>query len=392
MNKTKECSSVIISIIMLTLCFASISTTVFAEEQCGIFTYEPYGNKAIITGVSNSASGDIVVPADLDGYTVDIIGSYAFGYKNGITSVVLPDTVTVIDDCAFYACSSMKSITLSNTLARIGEYAFFRCVTLQSLTIPDSVNEIKEYAFEHCENLNSVMLSQNLKSIAPGTFNSCYMLASVDIPESVEFIGMNAFDNTFLANNDENYEDGLLYVGKHLVKAKRDMAGRCSVREDTRSISQYAFLNCNEITSLAIHTNIKRIDKLAVLGCTKLKDIYYTGTVSDRRKISIPSNSSITALRWHCGYVYNPEDDERDPGDINGDWTVNNKDITRLFQHLSGWDVEVKNYVLDVNGDGKVNNKDITRLFQYLSGWNVKIFSDSVSREDFGNYGPIVIF
>lgn len=29
------------------------------------------------------------------------------------------------------------------------------------------------------------------------------------------------------------------------------------------------------------------------------------------------------------------------PGDINGDGDVNNKDAARLFQHLSGWEVEI---------------------------------------------------
>ena len=60
-------------------------------------------------------------------------------------------------------------------------------------------------------------------------------------------------------------------------------------------------------------------------------------------------------------------------GDINGDLKVNNKDITRLFQYLSDWDVEVNEPALDVNGDSQKNNKDLTRLFQYLSGWNVDI-------------------
>lgn len=62
------------------------------------------------------------------------------------------------------------------------------------------------------------------------------------------------------------------------------------------------------------------------------------------------------------------------PGDVNGDQKVNNKDFTRLFQKLSGWDVVVNEFCLDVNNDGSINNKDATRLFQYLANWDVEIF------------------
>lgn len=61
-------------------------------------------------------------------------------------------------------------------------------------------------------------------------------------------------------------------------------------------------------------------------------------------------------------------------GDINGDGSVDNKDLTRLFQYLSDWDVDVVEGNLDTNGDGSVNNKDLTRLFQYLSDWDVDLF------------------
>ena len=77
-----------------------------------------------------------------------------------------------------------------------------------------------------------------------------------------------------------------------------------------------------------------------------------------------------------CGKVLQTEiiPDTHVPGDINGDGVLNNKDLNRLFQYLSDWDVTVLETALDVNGDGTVNNKDLNRLFQYLSDWDVEIY------------------
>lgn len=61
------------------------------------------------------------------------------------------------------------------------------------------------------------------------------------------------------------------------------------------------------------------------------------------------------------------------PGDINGDGTVNNKDVTRLMRYIKYKDVEVVMAALDVNGDGSVNNKDVTRLMRYIKYHDVEI-------------------
>ena len=62
------------------------------------------------------------------------------------------------------------------------------------------------------------------------------------------------------------------------------------------------------------------------------------------------------------------------PGDINGDGSVNTKDLTRLLRYINHEDVECTEKALDVNGDGRVNSKDLTRLLKYINHEDVEIF------------------
>ena len=76
-----------------------------------------------------------------------------------------------------------------------------------------------------------------------------------------------------------------------------------------------------------------------------------------------------------CGAIREvPEKPAYKPGDINGDGSVNNRDLVRLQQYVNEWDVEVVKEALDVNGDGSVNNRDLVRLQQYINEWDVEIF------------------
>ena len=62
-----------------------------------------------------------------------------------------------------------------------------------------------------------------------------------------------------------------------------------------------------------------------------------------------------------------------EPGDVNGDGKVNNKDLGLLMQHLNGWKVEIIGDDGDVNGDGKVNNKDYGLIMQFTNGWDITL-------------------
>ena len=74
----------------------------------------------------------------------------------GVTSFVIPDSVTSIGEAAFKSCTNLESITIPDSVTSIGEYAFNLCTSLTSVTIPDSVTSIANRAFSDCTSFTSV--------------------------------------------------------------------------------------------------------------------------------------------------------------------------------------------------------------------------------------------
>ena len=60
----------------------------------------------------------------------DVIGSYAFSYCSGLTSLTLPAGITSIGEFAFSYCSGLTSIYVyAEKVPRIGRYAFEGCAS-----------------------------------------------------------------------------------------------------------------------------------------------------------------------------------------------------------------------------------------------------------------------
>ena len=60
-------------------------------------------------------------------------------------------------------------------------------------------------------------------------------------------------------------------------------------------------------------------------------------------------------------------------GDVNGDDSVDMKDVTLMRQKLADWDVTINEQYADVNGDGSFDMKDVTILRRYLANWDVTL-------------------
>ena len=74
----------------------------------------------------------------------------------GCKSTKIPSSVTSIGSAAFQFCEGLTSITIPEGVTSIGESAFEGCSGLTSIEIPSSVTSIGNYAFRDCIGLKDV--------------------------------------------------------------------------------------------------------------------------------------------------------------------------------------------------------------------------------------------
>ncbi len=117
-----------------------------------------YLNNALIE-VSSDFSGKLEIK---DG--TYIIASEAASSR-GITSIIMPDSVTTICDTAFGWCYNLTDVKLSKNLSEIPKDAFRHCSLLSSISIPKNVTSIGEYAFNGCHSIDAITIPETVSEI-----------------------------------------------------------------------------------------------------------------------------------------------------------------------------------------------------------------------------------
>ena len=323
------------------------------------------GEQGYLMGYYGSAT-EITLPASFAANDGTLIESYAihghaFDGCSGLTSVIIPDSVTSIGERAFSGCSGLTSITIPDSVTSIGSGAFGGCGSLRSITIPfvgavagktssdtyqypfgyifgtsggtpvkqdyhgsstSSTTSTTYYipsslrsvtvtggnilrgAFGYCSMLTSVTIGNSVTSIGGSAFEDCSGLTSVTIGNNVTSIGKCAFDGCSSLTSI-TIPDSVTSIG---IFAFRDCSGLTTVTIGTgvTNIDSYAFNNCSRLTSVTIPNSVTYIGEQAFDGCTGLTTVIFEVTTGwcchSSTGILLLSSSSLsspsTAAEW----------------------------------------------------------------------------------------------
>ncbi len=123
------------------------------EAPINSIKYKITGDEVAITDYDTEASGELTIPAIIEGKPVTSISERAFMSCISLTSITIPSSVTSIGFNAFLDCTSLTGITIPDGVTRIRAGAFSGCKGLTSITIPNTVTSIEAMAFDSCEGL-----------------------------------------------------------------------------------------------------------------------------------------------------------------------------------------------------------------------------------------------
>ncbi len=253
-NKIVNSKIVIVAVPVLSdleICLSDYEARGLTPTDDSYFTYTETSNSVTIDGYTDAGPKDVVIPCEINGKPVTVLGPEAFvkdttnmigfditsailpetlqvidGYYdvdsgavfgaflgNKLTEVVIPNSVVEINDAAFGA-NLITQLTLGENVTTIGDYAFaynqltelvipdrvieignsaFAYNHLTELVIPDRVIEIGYGAFES-NSLTQLTLGANLKTIGELAFGH-NELTELVIPDSVAYIGSRAFES-----------------------------------------------------------------------------------------------------------------------------------------------------------------------------------------------------
>lgn len=246
-------------------CLALSSQQILADTT-GSFDYAESASSIKITGCH--VSGNVVVPALINGKSVTAIGDNAFYLSREITGISLPSSVTSIGSGAFRRCYKLGSLSIPSGVTSIGSYAFNECTNLKSVSIPSGVTIIGEFTFAGCVSLTNIALPSGVTAIGGSAFEDCYQLTGLIIPQGVTEINSHTFGGCIMIKKI-NIPSGVKILHDSALAGSGIRS--ITIPPTVTSVGKAMFTGCSDLTKVDLPPTIEEIADGMFAYCKSLK-------------------------------------------------------------------------------------------------------------------------
>ena len=319
---------------LLILCVAfvfSLSSCNGEDDTCKLaLKLSEDGSYYTVTGIGEHTDSAVIIPDEVNGIPVKVIGEKAFNSNATVTSVTIGKNIEEIKTWAFLNCSALTEINWNAINCELcGDRAFQgigEAVTLNigkdvetlssnafkvesrhqqtshivkvNIAKDSALKTIPTYAFFGCTTLTSINLENatKLENIGDETFLNCSRLSEITLPASLKTVGKDAFSGC----------SGITKV--HATS----IADWCKIEFSTQasnpaSLSSVLYVNSEPISDLVIPEGV------TVIGSnTFASNLYLKSVVLPESLIEIGDAfvgcGNITSITLNSVNVFTKED------------------------------------------------------------------------------------
>lgn len=296
---------------------------------------------SVITGYVGDG-GDIVIPSEIDGVTIDTIGDSAFNSISEITSVVIPENITEIEDFAFAYMEDLQKLEFKGSTPPVFGNTVFSADVQVTIVVPqgasdnyiDAIGEAanEDYSWFELKEAEKGGAEVPEDPVEPEPEVSDFVVddngilvkytgndSEVLVPESVNGV-------TIVGIGGEKKGD----FGFTGVFAEKQFITKVVLPSTVTTIGKEAFYSCRNLEEVNLPEGLVSIGERAFDRCNSLAEVTIPASTTD-----IAHDAFVMCEKMENIFV---DDANTAYADIDG--VLFNKDKTLLIRYPSGKSAE----------------------------------------------------
>ena len=206
-----------------------------------------------------------------------VMNGWVVGYTDAAEETI-PDADSLKGICsgALMGCTALKRLEFGDRarLVSIGAEALKGCTELKTLVLPPSLTRIGDEAFMGCSYLDDVIVPGGVKSVGARAFKNCTGFTYAQIEHGVESIGEEAFCGCWRIT-EVDIPSSVSSIGQNAFGGDSSIT-KVALRGDIRRVSQI-FANYQSIREATVKAGSGSLVDGLFSGCSSLETVRFLG-------------------------------------------------------------------------------------------------------------------